>query len=211
MGICCTKSRENKKQAKVSRHVSLRPEQAKEKSTDCRLMSLNPADVVDVPHKGEYIRIRIIKVYDGDTVTFIFLHGGEYPLKFRMRIINIDAPEIKGPRVSDLHSEAGKAVRDVVEKLINNQVVWAKFDKWDKYGGRVDGDIFFDHHNVDYSNDIGEWGIPLSSWLIQEKLAHEYSGKEARDEWDDEEFQYIISKSNKLLKDLDHYGPKPAL
>lgn len=206
MGLCCSKSREShslqsSSGTTISRHITLRPEQPNPKSVDQRLLSLDPKDVVDVPHKGEYIRVRIIKVYDGDTVTFIFLHGGQFPLKFRMRIVNIDAPEIKGAGVSPLHSESGKAVRDVVEKLSNNKIVWARIDKWDKYGGRVDGDIF-----INPNNDPGlllehttEYGIPLSDWLLQKELVHPYSGKQARDEWNDVEFRTIIENANRIL------------
>ena len=201
MGLCCSKSRTSRSsqpdRKNISRYVTLRPEQPNQTSTDERLLSLDPKDVLDVPHKGEHIRVRIIKVYDGDTVKFIFLHGGQFPLKFRMRIVNIDAPEIKGAGISTLHSESGKAVRDVVEKLTNNKILWARIDKWDKYGGRVDGEIFISPstERIQYNN-MTDYGIPLSSWLLQEELAHPYSGKQARDEWNDEEFRSIIEKAN---------------
>lgn len=200
MGICCSKSRfhhrSEKYPPKLSRHVTLRPEQPDELSTDKRLQSLIPDDVADIPHKGELIRIRVIKVYDGDTLTFIFLHGGIFPLKLRMRIINIDAPEIKGRGVSELHSEAGKAVRDVVTYLTNNKILWARINKWDKYGGRVDGDVFLDLEQ----SDEDPHGVPLSSWLIEHKLVHPYIGTSARDEWTDEELGSIIVQSQKLLQ-----------
>ena len=77
MGLCCSKTSgskaSNSEIPKLSRHVTVRPEQPDEKSIDKRLLSLDPKDVVDVPHKGEHIRVRVTKVYDGDTLTFVLL------------------------------------------------------------------------------------------------------------------------------------------
>lgn len=208
MGVCCSKKSKSRSRSpttdtkapnsvtpKLSRHVTLRPDQPDAKSIDKRLLSIDPEDVVDVPHKGEHIRVRVTKVYDGDTLTFVLLHGGMFPLKLRMRIVGVDAPEIKGRGVSELHSEAGKAVQEVVEYLTKGKILWARIDKWDKYGGRVDGDIFLDL----LESEDDPYAVPLSTWLLQCELVHAYSGTSARDAWMDEEFAKIIVQSQKLM------------
>lgn len=199
MGLCCSRATNDPEKSKVSRHITMRPEQPKRRDTDKRLMTLDPQTVTDVPHKGEFIRVRVVKVYDGDTLTFLFLHGGKYPLKFRLRIVNIDAPELKGPGVTENHKRAGIAVRDVVSSVTMNRVLWARIDKWDKYGGRVDGDIYIESnlidslatHNVLSFEDITEHGVSLSNWLIRQEIVHSYNAKGARLDWTDEEFRKI--------------------
>lgn len=84
------------------------------------------------------IDARIIKVYDGDTVTFIVESDvnelnksrGIEPTKFRARFYGIDAPE--------LNQEFGKNSRDYLSNLILNKVVKLESVPTDKYGSVVD-------------------------------------------------------------------------
>lgn len=202
MGLCCSRN------SVVNKHVSVNPPQPRRTTADKRLESLDPEFVTDVPHKGEYVRVKVSKVYDGDTLTFIFLHGGTFPLKLKLRILNIDAPEIKVPYSSascdivEAHTSAGISVRDIVSTLVLNKILWAKFDRWDKYGGRVDGDIFLESKffNMNSFEDVTEYGIPLSKWLINQGLVHEYNGKGSRDSWTLQELLDIHERCKYLHK-----------
>jgi endonuclease YncB( thermonuclease family) len=108
---------------------------------------------------------KITRVVDGDTVEFEakFLPvelGG----KLKLRILGVDTPE-KAPRAK-CEQEAAKALlasaytRDFVK---SGKVVTITITDWDKYGGRVLGDV-----NVD--------GRSLKDSLILNGHAYQYNG-----------------------------------
>lgn len=113
----------------------------------------------------------ITRVIDGDTVAFQANFLPE-PLKkeLSVRVFGVDTPE-KGHRALCL-SEAsrGEAATAFTKAQINastkRQVVLMA---WDKYGGRVLGDILLD-------------GKSLRQMLIQNGFAREYYG-EAKQSW----------------------------
>jgi len=84
------------------------------------------------------INAKIIKVYDGDTVTFTVESNdtelnksrGIEPTKFRARFYGIDAPE--------LNQEFGKQARDYLSNLILNKVVQLESVNIDNYENNVD-------------------------------------------------------------------------
>ena len=113
----------------------------------------------------------ITRVIDGDTVAFqaSFLPP---PLKkeLSIRVFGVDTPE-KGFRAKcPQENERGKAATKFTEAAINKahkrQVALLT---WDKYGGRVLGDILLD-------------GESLRNMLIQNGFAREYYG-EAKTSW----------------------------
>jgi endonuclease YncB( thermonuclease family) len=113
----------------------------------------------------------ITRVIDGDTVAFQanFLPD---PLKkeLSIRVFGVDTPE-KGFRAAcPSEDERGQAATAFTKKNINaaskRQVVLMD---WDKYGGRVLGDILLD-------------GKSLRTMLISEGFAREYYG-EAKQSW----------------------------
>ena len=59
-----------------------------------RLESINPKMVPKVPFQNEFKHARIEEIYDGDTVKIIILFG-DVPVRFSLRILGIDTPEIK--------------------------------------------------------------------------------------------------------------------
>jgi micrococcal nuclease len=114
---------------------------------------------------------QIIKVSDGDTIVIAapFL---PQPLKpqLAVRIFGVDTPE-KGFRAKcESENQRGLAAseftKNAVAKSIKRQVVL--YD-WDKFGGRVLGDIVLD-------------GQSLRAMLIQNGFAREYYG-EAKQSW----------------------------
>jgi endonuclease YncB( thermonuclease family) len=114
---------------------------------------------------------KITRVIDGDTVAFeaAFLPD---PLKeeLSIRVFGVDTPE-KGhralcPKEAALGEEASKFTKDLVKKSKKQQVVLMD---WDKYGGRVLGDVILD-------------GESLRNMLISKGYAREYYG-EAKQSW----------------------------
>jgi len=114
---------------------------------------------------------QIVRVNDGDTVVIAapFLPA---PLKpeLAVRIYGVDTPE-KGHRAQCPSEDAkGKAAttftQNAVTKSKKNQVI---LYGWDKFGGRVLGDIVLD-------------GKSLRTALIQNGFAREYFG-EAKQSW----------------------------
>ena len=113
----------------------------------------------------------ITRVIDGDTVAFqaTFLPP---PLKqeLSIRVFGVDTPE-KGFRAQcpseDQRGQAATAfTKNAIAKAQKRQVAIAD---WDKYGGRVLGDIILD-------------GQSLRMMLIQNGFAREYYG-EAKTSW----------------------------
>ena len=120
-----------------------------------------PMNIYDFP---------ITRVIDGDTVAFQanFLPP---PLKqeLSIRVFGVDTPE-KGHRAQcpseDQRGQAATAfTKNAITKAQKRQVAIAD---WDKYGGRVLGDVILD-------------GKPLSQLLIQNGHARAYFGEKKSD------------------------------
>lgn len=123
--------------------------------------------------RGVTYDVDILRVIDGDTVAFkaSFLPP---PLKpeLSIRIYGVDTPE-KGFRAKcSSEDQRGQLATQFTKNLVTNaktrQIV---LYEWDKYGGRVLGDIVLD-------------GMSLRSLLIQQGYAREYYG-EAKQSWCD--------------------------
>ena len=113
----------------------------------------------------------IIKVSDGDTIVIAapFLPA---PLKpqLAVRIFGVDTPE-KGFRAKcESENQRGLAASEFTKKLVGaSQKRQVILYDWDKFGGRVLGDIILD-------------GKSLRQQLIANGFAREYFG-EAKQSW----------------------------
>lgn len=113
---------------------------------------------------------KLLKVADGDTIEFtVDFLPKELGDKLSVRIYGVDTPE-KGWRAkSEKENEMGLAASDFTKKQIaaakNIQV---KLIGWDKYGGRVLGDVLLD-------------GISLKDLLLKNGYAREYYGDKKQD------------------------------
>lgn len=155
-----------------------------------KLQSINANDVPRVVHHHKIIPAKIVKVYDGDTVTVIFSLGGEY-LKYNIRLFGIDAPEIRGS--SPLEKQAAEMVRDILIKVLPiNSIRNLRIESHDKYGGRLVGDLF-----IDPTNDT-----TASDWLLAGKFVKIYSGKSSKIPWTDTELKSIITQGESILNEL---------
>jgi len=103
-------------------------------------------------------RAYVRRVYDGDTITVdIDLGFGMMVCNQKVRLLNIDTPEIRGPERPE-----GLKSRDALRKRIANK--WIKIktkkDKKGKYG-RWLAEVWIDD-------------TCINDWLISEGLAKEY-------------------------------------
>jgi endonuclease YncB( thermonuclease family) len=129
------------------------------------------------PFVPEISEGKIIRVYDGDTVTIAarFKIDGVYvPKLFRynVRLRGIDSPEMKTKNSTE-KSLALKS-RDALTELIMDRMVRLENVEYDKYGRIL-------------ANVITEGGINVSNWMIENGYAVEYDGgtKHRPAEWTD--------------------------
>jgi endonuclease YncB( thermonuclease family) len=86
---------------------------------------------------------RVIKVYDGDTITIASkLPIEKSPIyRFSVRLNGIDTPEMKGSGVTDDEKIAAKQAKEFVSKLILNKYIRLENIQNDKYG-RILADVY---------------------------------------------------------------------
>ena len=110
---------------------------------------------------------KVIKVYDGDTITI----AAKLPYKksslyrFQVRLLGIDSPEMKG------HTEEERAAaytsKRALEALLLHNTVYLENRQQEKYG-RLLADVF-----VILNNEK----IHVNKWLLDNKYAIPYDGK----------------------------------
>ena len=115
---------------------------------------------------------KILRVIDGDTIEFEanFLPNTLKP-KLSLKVKEIDTPE-KGHRAkcSKEKKRAEAASNFTITTLQNSEQIYVDIKEWDKYGGRVLGDL-----NID--------GKLLSELLIKNNFAKPYSGQGPKTHW----------------------------
>ena len=115
---------------------------------------------------------RVVRVVDGDTIEieakFLPKELGRY---LKLRIEGIDTPE-SGGRAKCLFEAnlAAEAKRFVEELIANSKNISVSIKKWDKYGGRVIGDLLIDEES-------------LGKILIDLGFAVSYEGKGRKKNW----------------------------
>lgn len=116
--------------------------------------------------KGLKTLAKCVKVYDGDTGTFVFYVDNK-PYKFRCRLASIDTAEIKSNNPEEV-VHAQKAKNRLIE-LIDDTLVYLECLEHDKYG-RILVKIYKnddDYHNGNKS---------FNKILVDEGLAYQYKG-----------------------------------
>lgn len=135
------------------------------------IVLLSLSSIVHAQKQGITYDAKILRVSDGDTVVISapFLPK---PLKpeLAVRIYGVDTPA-KGFRAKCPQEEArGKAASEFTKKAVaGSQKRQVVLMEWDKFGGRVLGDIILD-------------GNSLRNMLIQNGMARAYFG-EAKQSW----------------------------
>jgi len=106
---------------------------------------------------------RVIKVYDGDTITIASKVPGllNSPIyKFSVRLNGIDTPEIKGKNEDE--KEIAQKARDALSSRIIGKDIFLKNVQTEKYG-RLLCEIYLEKENI-------------NQWMIQQRYALSYDG-----------------------------------
>jgi len=114
----------------------------------------------------------VTRVVDGDTVEFKapFLIE-ELGTTLKLRVLGVDTPEKGKAAKCDKEEQMSLRAKLFTEQQISNgKKIQVEIKKWDKYGGRVLGDVLID-------------GKSLSKMLIDNKYAVSYNGKGAKHDW----------------------------
>lgn len=125
--------------------------------------------VLAAPVAAEQYKIQ--RVIDGDTVEIsVPWIPPPLPPKLSIRVLGVDTPE-KAPRAqceaeAKKAAEASEFTKSAVQMATEIDV---QIKTWDKYGGRVLGDVYID-------------GNSLAEMLIEAGLARPYKG-EAKSSW----------------------------
>lgn len=150
-----------------------------EKKTDVILYSMSETDYLTNIEYSDTIPFvfpikygKVIKVYDGDTITIAAkLPNTDGPIyRFSVRLDGIDTPEIRGK--TEAEKELAKHVRDVLHEMIFGKIVELRNVSNEKYG-RILADVY-----------LGE--LNINQWLVSENLAVAYDGgkKQRPSSWD---------------------------
>ena len=114
---------------------------------------------------------KVIKVYDGDTITI----ASKIPIpnsplyRFSVRLNGIDTPEIKGKTENEKNS--AKKAQKALEDLILQKNIILKNVATEKYG-RILADVYLEE-------------LHINEWLINNKYAVRYDGgtKHIPEDW----------------------------
>jgi len=113
------------------------------------------------PYVPPVKRGRVIKVYDGDTITIATrLPYDQTVYRFSVRLLGIDCAEIKGKTAAEKEC-AVRARNALITKILGKTVV-LKNVKLEKYG-RILADVYVDD-------------IHINAWMLEEGLAVPYDG-----------------------------------
>lgn len=108
------------------------------------------------------------RAIDGDTID-TGIKPFEELKSIKLRIIGVDSPEIHGKCTLE-RQKAQDAKKFIQQKLNEGKDIRLKMVQWDKYGGRVDGDVVID-------------GTLLSEELISQGHAIKYDGGKKIKDW----------------------------
>ncbi|MBN1281958.1 MAG: thermonuclease family protein [Alphaproteobacteria bacterium] len=114
-------------------------------------------------HSAYAVPATVDYIFDGDTFSAQVKLEDDIKISVRVRIMDIDAPEISGRCDSEIQG-ALKAKKRLEELLPIGATVDLQDVKDDKYLGRIDAHV----KNSD--------GIDISSTMIKEKLVRKYGG-----------------------------------
>lgn len=116
------------------------------------------------------LAIRITEVIDGDTIRAELVGAPEPLNKISIRLLGIDTPETRRSECAAEKELGDQAKQVVTEWLERTQEVELKNLKWDKFGGRVLANVYFD-------------GVLVSEKLIEQGLGVAYFGKKKTNPW----------------------------
>jgi len=159
----------------VNKNILLTIQQSISENTDSYYLdSINYKDTL--PFIPPITFGKVIKVYDGDTITIASkLPNMNDPIyRFSVRLAGINSPEIKGESFAE--KQLALIARDALHNLIFGKIVILKNASTEKYG-RILADVYLEDLHV-------------NNWMLREKYAVPYNGgkKNRPIEWED----YIV-------------------
>jgi endonuclease YncB( thermonuclease family) len=133
---------------------------------------------------NKIFKAKVVKVYDGDTITVVFMIFGDY-YRFSIRMDGYDSPEIrsKNPDLvkKELEKKWANESKNFLSGMIMDKIVLLKCKDFDKYG-RILGTVELNGMDIN--------GIMLSSGYCRS-----YEGGHKED-WDFAGFEKIYLKNN---------------
>lgn len=129
------------------------------------ILMKSTAHAAPYPHK-------VLRVLDGDTVEIeaLFLPP-ELGKKLHVRVLGVDTPEKGAMAKCAKENELSLKAKDFThDKIADAKEVLIDIKKWDKYGGRVLGDVYID-------------GKKLTDLLIENNFGVAYYGKKKVKDW----------------------------
>lgn len=123
------------------------------------------------PFLPELMYAKVIKVYDGDTITVASKSPatGDEIYRYPVRLRGIDAPEIRSKYSKEM--ELAHMSKQALHELVYEKIVRLDNVKTEKYG-RLLADVFLDD-------------LHINKWLLENNYAIPYNGKTKNtpDEW----------------------------
>lgn len=90
---------------------------------------------------GNTVVAKCVKVYDGDSATFVFIPPGmSQPFRFSCRMLGYNSAELRTK--CNLEKSKAIAARDYLSNIILNKIVTLKLGPFDKYG-RILVDVYY--------------------------------------------------------------------
>ena len=115
---------------------------------------------------------KVIKVYDGDTITIAskLPYDNSPVYRFSVRLLGIDSPEIKSKTSTE--KQLALTSRDALSNIIMDKIIRLKNVSTEKYG-RVLADVYLDD-------------LHINQWMLDNHYAIPYDGgtKHRPQEWD---------------------------
>ena len=113
---------------------------------------------------------KVIKVYDGDTITLAakLPHDDSPVYRFSVRLAGIDSPEIKGSTL--VEKALAKKSRDALNAIIFGKIVYLRNVGTEKYG-RLLADVYYENTHI-------------NQWMLDNKYAIPYDGGTKTKTWD---------------------------
>lgn len=139
-------------------------------------LRLNSSEEI-VPNQNRVIDAKVMRVVDGDTYDCQFYYGLKI-MRMKVRVMGLDTPEKKG---NELEKKASEVVSKYVKKYMErySDMVKIRIKRWDKYGGRVVGEVWVNKVNV-------------CQHLVEKKFGKEYDGGK-KEVWTKEQLEKIIN------------------
>lgn len=95
--------------------------------------------------RGKSMKVKVLDVYDGDTITLAFKFERSF-YKKRCRVYGVNCPEIKTKNKEE--KKKGEEAREYLKKIVLGKILKVDFEGEDKYG-RLLGIVYVQNERLD--------------------------------------------------------------